>query len=78
MIDKGVWDRTFKDEQGKMLLAPFAMMAGMFDEAQDSRELQVEEMKEKVQDELGSMCLTFGSSGCPGAVSTFRSTVAVG
>ncbi|NQU46268.1 MAG: UPF0149 family protein [Chlorobium sp.] len=53
MIDKGVWDRTFKDEQGKMLLAPFAMMAGMFDEAQDSRELQVEEMKEKVQDELG-------------------------
>jgi len=52
MIEEGVWDRTFADEKGKMLLAPFAMMAGMFDEAGGPEQEQVEGMKEKVVDEL--------------------------
>ncbi|TCD48932.1 UPF0149 family protein [Chlorobium sp. N1] len=52
MIDEAVWDRTFEDEQGKMLLTPFAMMAGMFDEAPAAEQRQLKEMKEALLDEL--------------------------
>jgi uncharacterized protein len=53
MIDEEVWNRTFGDENGRLVLAPFAMMSGLFDEAAGSDEEQLAKMKEELVDELG-------------------------
>lgn len=53
MIVEAVWSRTFADEDGRLVLAPFAMMSGLFDEAAGGDEEQLAKMKEELVDELG-------------------------
>ncbi len=53
MIDQNVWERTFSDEEGGLLMTSFAAMSGLFDEETGSSQEELADMKEELMDELG-------------------------
>lgn len=56
MIDDGVWERTFRDQEGNRLLTPFAIISGMLDDVGDIEGEQLAEIKNELPDEL-ALCV---------------------
>ena len=52
-IDEEVWGRTFSDEAGRELMAPFVIMSGYSDEESRISEEREEEIREELIDEMG-------------------------
>jgi uncharacterized protein len=57
MLDELVWKRTVEDREGNLLLAPFAMLAGIFDDVKGPGAEQLSEMKADAVERLGSCVL---------------------